>query len=147
MALRAADIAGGDDVDAAAMFDVAGGAVWDIGADLVFVVHGSVVAGETGVVGDLRGEFARFLHVALGALLFEDGVRAAHAAARVDVRVMNKGLPRKPTDREQWSEDDECKPGALERGGALEIIQVNALRHRFGCACSGQWLLAILKTF
>ncbi|HEY2124059.1 MAG TPA: hypothetical protein VGG94_01240 [Chthoniobacterales bacterium] len=100
VALRAADVASSDDVHAAAMLDVAGSAVGHFGADLVFMVLGAVVAGEASGVGGFSGEFTGSFDVAGSALFFEDGVRAAHAAAGVDVRVADNCLPGKPTERQ-----------------------------------------------
>jgi len=147
MALRATDVAGGDDVYAAAVLDVARCTGGDIRAHLIFVVHGAVVAGKASGVCGFGREFSGLLHVARGALLLEHGVGFTHAAAGVDPRIAGEAAPGDPADGEQRSEDDEEESGTFERGGALEIVQVNALRHRFGCACSGQWLLATLQTF
>src|SRR6266481_8249822 len=116
------------------MFDVTGGAIWHVGADLVFVVHRAVVAREAGGVGGLEGEFAGFLNVAGGALFFEHGVRLAHASAGINAGITRVAAPGDPANCEEWSENDEDEPGALERSGALEIVQVNALGDGFGCA-------------
>jgi hypothetical protein len=70
VALRATDVAGGDDVYAPAVFDVAGCAIGDIDADLVFVVYRAVMARKARGVASFRGEFSGFLDVAGGALLF-----------------------------------------------------------------------------
>lgn len=144
VALRATDVASSDDVDAAAVFDMAGGAVGHIGADLVFVVNGAVVAGETRDVGRFGRKFAGFLDVARGALLVQDGVRSAHVTARIDARVAGEPAPGDPANSQKWAEYDQRQARPFERSGALEIVQVNALRDRFGCPCSGQWLPAVL---
>src|SRR5690242_8817460 len=147
MAFRATDVTSSDDVNAAAVLDVAGGAVRHVAAYLVFVVHRAVVARKASCIDGLGREFADLLGVARSALLVEDRVWLAHAAAGIDARVAGEAAPGDPADGEQWGENDQDEPGAFERSGTLEIVQVNALRDCFGCACSGQRLLAIPQVF
>jgi len=60
VAFGATNVATRHNVDAAAVLDVAGGAVRNVGADLIFVVRGPVVAGEASGVGGFGGELPAF---------------------------------------------------------------------------------------
>ena len=140
VAFGAGLIASGGKLDPATMFHVAGGTGGDGGGDLVFVVGRAVVAGEAGGVGGGGGELAGLGNMAGGALFFEDGVWGAHASAGVDAGIAGKAVKGEPDEGERGHEDGEQQLGALEGRGALEIVQVDALREFFSCACACQRL-------
>ena len=85
MTPRASLIAGGHDVYAAAMLDMAGCARKRFLA--LRVMNWAVVAREAGAVGRFRGERVGLLHVTGGALSFENGVSPGHLAAGIHAMI------------------------------------------------------------
>ena len=130
----AALIAHGGDRHASAMFRVACGAIGSFcGSGMVC---GAIMASEASAIGGFCGKRVSLLKVASGALFFEDGMRGRHSSAAVDAVVAADGVPRNPRDGQSGRENTHQQLGALEWRRPLEIVQVDALREFFGCACT-----------
>lgn len=134
VAFGASFIACGGDVDASAMLAMAGGAVGHGGGDLVRVVDGAVVAGFACAIHRFGGKLAGGLKVADFTLFFEDGVGGAHASTGEDARIGGETAPGDPGNGEKRRKNGQGELCALEARGALEIVQVDALRDGFCCA-------------
>jgi hypothetical protein len=100
------------------------------------MVYWPIVAGEAGAVGGFGGKSAGLLEVARGAFFFEDGVGCGHAAAAVDAGIFGERAFSDPHQCEEREQDAEPQFGALQRRRPFEIVQVDALRQLFCCACS-----------
>jgi len=136
MAYRAGLIADSGNINPAFVFCVALGAgEFFSAADAYGVMRGPIVALETGVVGSFRGERARFLHVTRHTFFFEDRMSLRHRPARVHALVSGKTAPGDPTQCQQRQQQAEPEFGALQRRRPLEIVEVDALREFFCCAC------------
>ena len=98
MTFGASLIARGSNVDAAAMFGVAGCARRS--CRLSCMVDWAVVAVEASVVGSFRGKCARCLHVTSGAFFFEDGVGFGQSATAIHARVFKNGAFGDPDKRD-----------------------------------------------
>ena len=137
MAYRAGLIADSGNINPALVFCVALGAREFLSAaDADGVMRGPIVALETGVVGSFRGERARFLHVTRHTFFFEDRMSLRHTPARVHALVSGKTAPRDPRQCQQRQQQAEPEFGALQRRRPLEIVEVDALREFFCCACA-----------
>ena len=121
-------------IDAAAVFRVAGGALEILGFHQM--VRRAVVAGQARAVLGLGGKNAGLLQVAGGAFPFEDGVSGAHASAGVDARVFGETAPADPGDRDERKKQAEPKFRTLVLRRPLEIVEVDALGELFSCACA-----------
>jgi len=131
MALRAACVWQRGQQHAASVLHMAGSARGS--ENLVGVMNRTIVARQTGVIAHLGGEECIRGHVACAAALRENGVRRRHPARAVNFVITNDAVAHQPDHR--YGERDERKYEAprAQRAGALEIVQVNALRESFGC--------------
>src|SRR6267154_4813289 len=144
MAYRAGLIADSGNINPAFVFCVALGAgEFFSAADADGVMRGPIVALETGVVGSLRGERAGFLHVTGHTFFFEDRMSLRHMPARVHALVSGKTAPRDPSQCQQRQQQAEPEFGALQRRRPLEIVEVDALREFFCCACARHFSLEL----
>jgi hypothetical protein len=99
VALRACSIGGVSQVHRSFVFDVARRAC---GSErLIGVMHGCIVALETGRVGHLCGEGASLSYVAERALFGENGVSMGELSARIHFLAALSALRDKPSHREQ----------------------------------------------
>ena len=134
MALRAGGVARSGEADRPAMIRVAGNAGWS--EHLRRVMNRPVVAGQTFLVGDLLAEKSRLRDVAGGALLGQHGVCGGQASRRVHAAVAPQSVPGKPHNRKRRESRRKQEAPVAQRMRPFEIIQVDALREFFSCACS-----------
>ena len=90
VALRAVLVGGGRNIDAAAMFHVASGAVELFGGNLFesgLVMAGAIMAGKTCGVEGFSGIRVCLGQVTGGAFFFEDGVSGTETSAAIDAAV------------------------------------------------------------
>ena len=100
------------------------------------MVDGAIVAGEASVAGGFCGKGPGLLHMAGGALFFENGVGSGHPAAGIHAMIAGKTMPGDPNESEQRQQKTEPKFCALERRRPLEIVEVDALGELLCCACA-----------
>jgi hypothetical protein len=137
MACSARLVAGGAEINAAAMFGVAfGTSEFSFVNETDRVMDGAVVTREAAQVGSLRGECSGLLHVARSAFSFKDRMRCRQPAAAVNAGILVKSAFRDPNKREQWQQEAKPEFRALQRRRPLKIIQVDALREFLCCACA-----------
>ena len=116
------------------MLYVACGAVR--GINLFRMMDGAVVAVEASGVRRFRGECARRSQVAGSAIFFEHRVRFAHAAAGIDAMIARKSAPGNPNQCEKRQREAKPEFRTLQRRRPFEIVEVDALRQLFCCACA-----------
>ena len=108
-------------------------------------MDGAVVAGQACIAGGLCGKGAHLLHVAGGALFFENGVGLGHSPAGIHTMVAGKTTPGDPEQREQRQQEAEPEFGALQRRRPFEIIKVDALGELLCCACACHVLSLVVQ--
>jgi hypothetical protein len=118
------------------VLDVAGRA---FGSEcLIGVMDGCIVAGEAGLVGNVRGEFSSFPNVAERALLREDGVSAGELATRIHFLSALRALRNKPSQCNHGNRHGQPETPAPKRVRARKVLQVNALGELLRCPRSSQ---------
>lgn len=96
----------------------------------------AVVAIEAGVIGSFCRKLSRLAHMTGRALFFEDRMSTGQAAAAVHAGITGQAFFSDPRESKQQQHNAEPKLGALERCRPLEIVEVDALREIFSCACA-----------
>jgi hypothetical protein len=94
------------------------------------------VAGEASDVDGFRGKYAGLSRMTRGAFFFQDGMRFRQTAAAVDAQVFQDSPSGDPDKHEQRQQETEPESGPLHRRRPLEIVEVDALRQFFCCACA-----------
>jgi hypothetical protein len=100
------------------------------------MMYRSVMTAQTRGIRRGRGKSPSLLHVARGALLFQNRMSPAQGAARINAVVMPQKMPSNPHQRDRWRNNRQPQLRSLERSRSLEIVQVNPLSDCFSCARS-----------
>jgi hypothetical protein len=107
---------------------------------LIGMVHGRIVAGETGLVSNLRGEGPSLCDVAERALLRKHGMSMGEWPARIHFLAALRALRDKPAEGDCRNRHGQPETPAPERVRVREILQVNALGEFLGCPRPSQHL-------
>jgi len=95
---------------------------------LVRMVNRPVVASFAGAVAGLGAEKAGLLHVAGAASFSKYSMARRHLPAAVHPVIASDSKPPKPNQRQEGQANRQNKTQSPEGMGALEVIQVDALR-------------------
>ena len=137
MACRARLIAGRGDVDAPPVVGMAFRASHLFSSnDAHRVVNRPIVTAKASAVGSFRRKYSRRLQVTSGAFFLENRVRFGQAPAAVNAPIFEKRPCANPHQREQRQQQAKPKFRPLQRRRSLEIVEIDALREFFGCACT-----------
>ena len=100
------------------------------------VVRRAIMTCTTRRIRGDRGKSVSLLQVARRTLPFQNGVSFAQASARINTIVASQNVPANPQQRYRRRKDRQPQLHSLERSWPLEIVQVNPLSDRLGCASS-----------
>src|SRR6266403_5969291 len=100
------------------------------------MMNRSVMAVEASGVSRLHGKCTYRSQVASSAFFLQHRMRFAHAAAGIDAMIAIKAAPGNPNQRDQRKQEAKPELGTLQRRRPFEIIEVDALRKLFCCACA-----------
>src|SRR5579863_1381276 len=124
------------------MIGVAGSARGSEG--LRCVMNRPVMAREALLIAYFFVEKSHRGRMASGALLGENRVRGRQGPGGIYSAVLANSIPRDPQDGERQGRDGNQKSPVAQRAWPLEIIEVDALREFFGCACSRQGRIVLV---